>query len=116
MRRWLTATVLVAALAALAPAAAQAQVSCSSNTVGGFTFTNCYGANGSSYSDTTTQIGSSSFSNGFGNVNGRSITGSGYSTQVGDYSYGSYTFDTPSPTTYTYACYDYRTATYRSCR
>ena len=62
------------AITAIAPTPSQAYQTWSHNTIGGTTFHNGYGSNGS-YSGTTTRIGGTTFHNGY-DSNGNSYSGS----------------------------------------
>ena len=89
MKRTLVALALAGALlapAALSPLTTLA-ASCTSNTIGSQTYTNCYGDDGSYSSGTTTRIGDSSFTNAYGSDGSY---GSGTTTRIGDSTYSTW--------------------------
>ena len=86
VRRLITTAALAAALlapVALTPASAAAQT-CTSQTVGRTTYSNCYGDNGSYSSGTSQRVGSSSFENVNGvDSNGNAFGGTGSTIHTG---------------------------------
>jgi hypothetical protein len=93
MRRFLITAALAAALlapVALAPTPAAAQ-SCSSSTISGTTFTNCYGPDGSMSTGTSQRVGSSSFESVSGvDGNGNAFGGTGSTIRTGDSSFSTW--------------------------
>lgn len=83
IRSTLAALALLSTVAVASPPAYA--TTCTSSTIGGTTFTDCYGPNGSYGSGTTTRIGDSYFTDASGrNQNGQRWSGNGTTTRIGD--------------------------------